>query len=101
MLSQVRPGLFNLAMKILGPCTLVQAAVPDMLEKTPEEFHKRTIDVFEVRSHHSAGISSVNDSLQENARLVYDGLKDVPGLNPIMPSGAMYMMVGVVQHTFE
>ena len=35
-------------MKILGPCTLVQAALPDMLEKTPKEFHQRNIAVFEV-----------------------------------------------------
>ena len=40
--------MFNLAMKILGPCTLVQAALPDMLEKTPKEFHQQNIAVFEV-----------------------------------------------------
>ena len=40
----------------------------------------------------------MNCSLQENAHLVYEGLKDVPGLNPIMPSGAMYMMVSVIHN---
>lgn len=30
-----------------------------------------------------------------NAELVYDGLSKAPGLNPIMPSGAMYLMVGI------
>ena len=27
------------------------------------------------------------------AEMFYEELKDAPGLNPIMPSGAMYMMV--------
>ena len=35
-------------MRIFGPCTLVQAALPDMLEKTPKEFHQKNIAVFEV-----------------------------------------------------
>lgn len=30
-----------------------------------------------------------------NAELIYDGLSKAPGLNPIMPSGAMYLMVGI------
>ena len=41
---QVHPGLFNLAMRILGSCTLVQAALPDMLEKTLKEFHQWNIN---------------------------------------------------------
>ena len=35
------------------------------------------------------------DLIQMNAELVYDGLSKAPGLNPIMPSGAMYLMVGI------
>ena len=114
-------------MKILGPCTLVQAALPDMLEKTPKEFHQRNIAVFEVNITAQGSLvweictecvsfintrlkerplrvttflyqslrcsDGLNCFIQENACLVYKGLKDVPGLNPVMPSGAMYMMV--------
>lgn len=34
-------------------------------------------------------------SVQANANVVYGELSAVPGLNPVMPSGAMYMMVGI------
>ena len=32
---------------------------------------------------------------QANANAVYTELSTVPGLNPVMPAGAMYMMVGI------
>ena len=89
-------------MRILGPNTLVQAALPAMLEDTPQEFHQRNIAVFEVRGNRTVFLPNVGVSqcgclcVQENARLVYEGLRDVPGLNPVMPSGAMYMMVSHV-----
>ena len=36
---------------------------------------------------------------QANANAVYTELSTVPGLNPVMPAGAMYMMVGIdLQH---
>ena len=63
-------------MKLLGPCTLIQAALPDMLKNIPDSYHESNMDFFE-----------------ENARLCYEGLKDVPGLTPVMPAGAMYMIV--------
>jgi len=34
-------------------------------------------------------------SVQANANVVYGELSAVPGLNPVMPSGAIYMMVGI------
>lgn len=77
--AEIAPGLSRLAMKLLGPCTLVQAALPRILRDTPQEYHDRNMGV-----------------VQRNAELVYDGLKDVPGLNPVMPAGAMYMMVSGV-----
>ena len=40
-------------------------------------------------------VNATDFPMQENAHLVYDGLKDVPGLHPIMPSGTMYMMVSL------
>jgi tyrosine aminotransferase len=33
--------------------------------------------------------------LKENAEIVYNKLKNLPGLTPRKPSGAMYLMVGV------
>lgn len=33
--------------------------------------------------------------IQRNAKLAFDILNEVPGFKPIMPAGAMYMMVGI------
>ena len=73
--TQVIPGLTRLAMKLLGPCTLIQAAIPEMM-KIPTSYHKKNLALFE-----------------ENAKLCYEGLKSARGLAPVMPAGAMYMMV--------
>ena len=46
---QVRPGLSNLAMKLFGPCTLIQAALPSIIEDTPQSFLDHNLTVFEVK----------------------------------------------------
>ena len=66
-------------MKLLGPNTLVQAALPDMLRYTPQSFYQRNLRI-----------------LEESAKLCYSGLVDVPGLHPVMPAASMYMMVCVL-----
>ena len=63
-------------MKLLGPCTLTQAALPYIFENVPQSYHQRSMDIFE-----------------RNATICYQMLEDVPGISPIMPAGAMYMMV--------
>ena len=73
--AQVIPGLTRLAMKLLGPCTLIQAAVPEMMT-IPDSYHKKNLAIFE-----------------DDAKMCYEGLRNAPGLKPIMPAGAMYMMV--------
>ena len=77
--DQIRPGLSNLAMKLMGPCTLVQAALPHMLKNTPQEFHDRNMA-----------------NARKSAEIVFKGLKGVSGLVPLMPAGSMYMMVRCV-----
>uniref|UniRef100_A0A0K8VK99 Tyrosine aminotransferase n=1 Tax=Bactrocera latifrons TaxID=174628 RepID=A0A0K8VK99_BACLA len=81
-LAQAIVGLKNMCGRILGSNSIVQGALPDMLEKTPKSFFDSVINV-----------------LSANARLAYRILKKVRGLNPIMPDGAMYMMVGIdIEH---
>ena len=75
-LLQVTPGLARLAMKLLGPCTFNQAALPYIFENVPQSYIQHNMEVFE-----------------RNAQVCYQMLKDVPGISPIMPAGAMYMMV--------
>ena len=73
--SEVAPGLARLARKNLNPCSLIQAALPQIFN-TPHKYHDRNIAV-----------------IHRNAKLVYEELQKAPGLKPVMPAGAMYMMV--------
>lgn len=78
ILKDVSKGIKNLTGRILGPNTLIQGALPDILEKTPQKYFDGVIDI-----------------LNKNAKLAYDILKDIRGLKPVMPAGAMYMMIGI------
>ncbi|XP_044317219.1 tyrosine aminotransferase [Drosophila rhopaloa] len=71
-------GLKNMCGRILGSNTIIQGALPEILTKTPQSYFDGVIDV-----------------LHSNATLAYKMLKTVRGLNPVMPNGAMYMMIGV------
>lgn len=76
--AEVRQGLVSLSQRILGPNTLVQAAIPEILEKVPPKFYDDAIQV-----------------VQTNAVSCYEALRNCPGLTPVMPCGAMYMMVKI------
>lgn len=73
----------QLAQKIVGPCALMQGALPAMLKNTPQEFFDHTRDV-----------------LSDNANVVYNSLKPVKGLSPIRSHGAMYIMVALDMRCF-
>jgi len=79
----VRHGLNSLSQRIIGANTIVQGALPTILKETPASFFKDTLDVIE-----------------ENAKIAYERLAAIPGLNPVMPDGAMYMMVGMDSNGF-
>lgn len=83
VLSEVRNGLFSLSQRILGPNTLIQAALPDILKNTPQQFFHTTVQY-----------------IQKNAELFYKRFLQIPGLKPVMPQGAMYMMVGIDMPNF-
>ncbi|XP_066570039.1 tyrosine aminotransferase isoform X2 [Amia ocellicauda] len=75
---EIREGLVKLSQRILGPCTLVQGAIKSILNNTSQGFYEGTISF-----------------LQSNSDICYTALSTVPGLTPIKPSGAMYIMVGI------
>lgn len=81
--AEVRPGLVNLSQRILGPNTLVQGAIRTILSSTPQEYFDMAINV-----------------VQRNAEICHAALKTIKGLNPIMPTGAMYMMVAIRMDKF-
>lgn len=76
--TEVRKGLQALSQRIIGSNTIVQGALPRILRDTPETFYEDCIE-----------------TVQRNAVLAYSIISEVPGLRPIMPAGAMYMMVGI------
>ncbi|KAL4234597.1 hypothetical protein ACF0H5_006238 [Mactra antiquata] len=81
--QEIRQGLLCLSQKILGPNTIIQAALPDILENTPESFYTETLEFIE-----------------SNAKLFYKHISAIPGLKPVMPQGAMYMMIGIDMEHF-
>ncbi|KAH7576974.1 hypothetical protein ACOSP7_002324 [Xanthoceras sorbifolium] len=59
------------------PATFTQGAIPQILEKTEEDFFSKT-----------------NGLLREAADICYDGIKEIPCLAcPYKPEGAMFVMV--------
>eukprot|EP01080_Neovahlkampfia_damariscottae_P000708 gene708-8960_t len=77
-LKQVRIGISKMTTVILGANTLVQAAIPDILENEPKEY-----------------IVNLNKLIESNAQLVVDELSKVKGLSIIKPHGALYAMVKI------
>ncbi|XP_058443839.1 tyrosine aminotransferase [Malaya genurostris] len=74
----VRKGLANLSARILGANTMVQGALPDILRNTPTAFYDDLVS-----------------TLYRHAEIAYKSIKQIRGLRPIMPGGAMYMMIGI------
>ncbi|XP_057692145.1 tyrosine aminotransferase [Corythoichthys intestinalis] len=81
--SEIRQGLVKLSQRILGPCTIIQGALEEIFNNTHQRFYDHTIDF-----------------LKSNAEICFNELSTVPGLKPIMPSGAMYLMVGIDMDDF-
>lgn len=76
--QEVRKGLQNLSQRIIGSNTIVQGALPALLAKTPQSFFDDAISL-----------------VKSNADLAFSILSEVPGLKPLMPQGAMYMMIEI------
>lgn len=82
-IDSIRKGLFDLSTLIIGACTLIQAALPEIFESTPESFFTET-----------------NSHLEGNAALLASELAKIEGLKVIKPQGTMYMLVGVDLEAF-
>ncbi|KAK4536970.1 hypothetical protein CDCA_CDCA10G2995 [Cyanidium caldarium] len=78
-MREVRRALEGLCMKILGPNSLIQAALPTILERTPPEWNE-----------------SLRLTLARNARFTCERLGCIPALHiPSTPRGAMYVLVQI------
>ncbi|MCP9265336.1 Tyrosine aminotransferase [Dirofilaria immitis] len=74
-LQRIREGLITLAQKIVGPCVLIQGALPRILQSTNDSFFNRLI-------------------------VLFIEMQEIPGLQPLMPNGAMYMMVRIDEQIY-
>jgi len=81
--KEVRAGLQALSTRILGPNTIIQGAVPSILKNTTQKYHQETVGM-----------------VHENAILSFKAISKIPGLKPVMPQGAMYMMIGIEMERF-
>lgn len=77
-LSDVRKGLFDLSTLLIGSCTLIQAALPEIFEKTPESFY-----------------TDINRVFEQNAAYLSRELSAIRGLKVVKPQGTLYMLVGI------
>lgn len=75
-IKNIRLGFTDLTTRILGPNSLVQGALPEILSTTPQSYY-----------------DGVMEYLSANAEIVYEKLNGLPGIKPIKPAGAMYLMV--------
>jgi len=82
-LAEIRPGLVALSQRILGPNSIVQGALKSILTKTDTKFFDKSTRL-----------------CQTNAEVFYTAMKKIRGLNPVMPAGAMYMMIGIDMEKF-
>uniref|UniRef100_A0A0N4ZB32 Tyrosine aminotransferase n=1 Tax=Parastrongyloides trichosuri TaxID=131310 RepID=A0A0N4ZB32_PARTI len=78
VLENVRKGMISLTQKIVGPCALMQGALPKILKETPQSYFEESRKIIEL-----------------NAKLFFNAFSEIPGLKPIMSNGAMYMMVKI------
>ncbi|KAL1491632.1 hypothetical protein ABEB36_012201 [Hypothenemus hampei] len=76
--ENVRKALISLSQRTIGSNTLIQGAIPSILQNTPQSFHENLSNVLAL-----------------HAQIAFDYFTVIPGLTPFMPEGAMYMVVEV------
>lgn len=81
--GKVLEGLKSLTQIIVGPNSLMQSIVPSVLSRTDPSFYNETMD-----------------TLKKHADFTVERLRDIPGLTPVQPQGAMYVMVALDKELF-
>lgn len=81
--NKIYRGIQNLCNRVLGANSIVQAALGQILSTTPKSFFSATVQ-----------------HVENNAALAFEMLSVCPGLHPIRPQGAMYMMIRIEMDRF-
>ncbi|CAH0474661.1 unnamed protein product [Peronospora belbahrii] len=86
VLKDVRTAYFKLSQNILGANSLVQSIIPDVL--TPVSGSPEEQSLVDFKKHYFS-------TLEENAKFTIQTLMRIPGLEVVVPQGAMYAMVKI------
>lgn len=76
--AEVKQGIMQLSQLILGPNSLTQSVLPEILANTPAEF-----------------FDGLMQTLEENSTFSLDKISKIKGLKPVVAQGAMYQMVEI------
>ena len=90
--TPLRDGIAALAQMTLGPCTLLQAALPAVLTPAPG-----SADAAELAAFHADTCAR----LQEHADVFARRLAAAPGIAVVPPLGAMYLMLELAPGAFN
>lgn len=78
----------------MGPNSLVQAALPAILD-TPAEWFGEVTAKIQVRLSLPNKEGSQADETQRNAEIMYGAISVIPGLSCSIPAGSLYMLVHI------
>ncbi|CAF1174030.1 unnamed protein product [Adineta ricciae] len=85
LFDSVRPCLFDLSVRLLGPNSIIQAALPRILNETPKIYFKDYMAY-----------------VQKNAELMFDILSQAqPTIEPHKSQGALYMLIRINPDQFD
>lgn len=82
--AEVRQGITQLSQLILGPNSLAQSVLTEILENTPADFFE---DLMKV--------------LEDNSNFSLEKISKIKGLKPVVAQGAMYQMIEVEISAFK
>jgi len=82
--QKVREGILRLAQVILGPNSLIQAALPEILKLTPKLYFDNNTNI-----------------LKEHANFCYERLSKIKGLTVVKPKATLYLMIGIDMSQFN
>ncbi|CAK9303420.1 unnamed protein product [Gordionus sp. m RMFG-2023] len=82
-MDQIQNGINRFCQASFGVNSMIQAALPLILTKTPDSYFLNAVQL-----------------AYENAQTITNTLKNVPGINPIIPQGSMFMMVHISLNCF-
>ncbi|XP_055678200.1 tyrosine aminotransferase-like isoform X1 [Lutzomyia longipalpis] len=99
VLKDVKDGLAKLSGVPLCANTVIQGALPAILKNTPQSFYDEVNGKLHVnipkKKLRKPETNKKKFFFQRTATVAFEMLSEIEGMKPVMPEGAMYMMVGI------